>query len=102
MSCTASPGMSRGSANTIALAISSEGIATTSRRARYRLNTRGSPRGASAIQPGGHQPTAVVVAEVRAVVLERAVRQRRVHRPDRRRVVHLLRQITLSVVNQLA
>src|SRR5689334_21752192 len=67
MSWTASPGIRRGSVNTITDVIRSEGIAITSRRARYRLST------ASAIQPGRRQAAAVVVADVRRVVLQRAV-----------------------------
>src|SRR5689334_2091572 len=95
MSCTASPGIRRGSVKTITEAISSEGIAITSRRARYRLSTR------SAIQPGRHEPSAVVVAEVRGVVLQRAVRHRGVHPADRGRVVDLLREVALDLVDQL-
>src|SRR5215831_15422183 len=73
MSCTASPGMRRGSVKTIAVAITSEGTATSNRRARYRLSTPASSPPASAIQPGGREPPAEIVAEVGAVVLQRAL-----------------------------
>src|SRR5882672_5946652 len=78
MSCTASPGISRGSVKTMAVAISSEGTATRRRRTRYRRSTAPAPV-ASAFEPGGHQPAAVVVAEARRVVLQRALPDADVH-----------------------
>src|SRR5262249_42813623 len=90
MSCTASPGMSRGRLKTTSDAISSDGSATSTRRTRYRRSTR------SALQPGGEQPAAVIVAEIRAVVLERAVPHCDVDAGIRRDVVLLLGQITLD------
>src|SRR5512138_3024971 len=101
MSCTASPGMRRGSVNTMALAISSEGMATSSRRARYRLSTPASSPRISAIQPGGREPPAEVVAEVRAVVLQRALPHRDAEAGMDRDVVLLRGQMALHGVDQL-
>src|SRR5881397_2190391 len=102
MSCTASPGISRGSVKTIALAMSSEGTATSNLRARYRLSTPAwSPR-ASAIQPGGHEAAAVVVAEARRVVLEGAFPYADVDAGRHLHVVLLLGQMALDVEDDLA
>src|SRR5712664_771995 len=102
MSCTASPGISRGSVKTMAVAISSEGTATSNLRARYRLSTSWSSPRASALEPRRDEPTAVVVAEVGPVVLQRTVPHRGVHLSHRRRVVDLLGEIALDVVDDLA
>src|SRR6185503_13073802 len=114
MSWTASPGMRRGSAKTTREAISSEGTAITSRVRTYRFSMgagRAAPSGrrpgpaaapALAVQPRGHQPPAVVVADVRSVVLERGVPDRDVHAGVRRDVVLLLGQVALDLVDDLA
>src|SRR5207248_2807941 len=60
---TTSPGMSRGSVNTMSDAISSDGMATTSRFARYRLSIGGW----LPVEPRGDEPPAIVVADVRDV-----------------------------------
>src|SRR5512145_2541349 len=122
MSWTTSPGMSRGSVKTIIVAISSDGTATSSRVAKYRLSTSGPPERASRlartrremgglgghfgaphlpIQPGGHQPPAVVVAQIGAVVLQRVVPHRDVHARRRLNVVLLLGQVALDVEDHL-
>src|SRR5688572_22283714 len=93
MSWTASPGIRRGSVNTINDAISSDGIAMSSRLARYRLSTP-----VSAVQPGRQQPRAVVVAEVGAVVLERALPDRDVDSRRHLHVVLLLGEVPLDIV----
>src|SRR5262245_8673725 len=101
MSCTASPGMRRGRVNTIAVAISSEGTATSNRRARYRLSTpASSPRG-SAIQPCRREAAAEIVAEVRAVVLQRALPHRDAEPRMNRDVVLLRGEMALHGVDQL-
>src|SRR5689334_12862161 len=96
MSWTASPGIRRGSVNTITDAMISDGMATSSRRARYRFSTD------SAVEPGGRQPPSVVVAEIGSVVLEGAVPDGRIGLRDRGDVVHLLGQVALDLVNELA
>src|SRR5437879_2998766 len=97
MSWTASPGMSRGSVKTISEAISSDGIATSTRFATYRFsNAR------LAVEPGRQQAAAVVVAHVRSVVLERAFPDGDVHAGRHLHVVLLLGQVALDVVDQLA
>src|SRR2546428_6726779 len=96
MRLTTSPGMSRGSAKTISDAMSSDGTATSRRLARYRRST------ASAVEPGCGQSSAVVVAEVGAVVLERAVPDGGVGGRRELHVVLLIRQVALDVVDQLA
>src|SRR5438309_1896312 len=97
MSWTASPGISRGSVKTISEAISSDGIATSSRFATYRFrNAR------LAVEPGRRQAAAVVVAHVRSVVLERAFPDGDVHAGRHLHVVLLLGQVALDVVDQLA
>src|SRR2546422_10770208 len=101
MSCTASPGISRGSVKTMAVAISSEGTATRRRRTRYRRSTAPAPV-ASAFEPGGHQPAAVVVAEARRVVLQRALPDADVHARGHLHVVLLLGQMALDVEDDLA
>src|SRR5437016_5434338 len=102
MSCTASPGISRGSVKTMTVAISSEGTATSNLRARYRLSTSWwSPR-VSALEPRRDEPAAVVVAEVGPVVLQRTVPYRGVHLSHRRRVVDLPGEIALDVLDDLA
>src|SRR5467141_58920 len=102
MSCTASPGISRGSVNTMAVAISSEGTATTSRRTRYRLSTPSPRPRTSPVEPCREEAAAVVVAEVRPVILQRAVPHRGIDLPDRGRVVNLPGEIALDVVDDLA
>ena len=57
---TTSPGISRGRVKTISDAISSDGIATTNRFARYRLSIGA----VLPFEPGRHQAAAVVVAEL--------------------------------------
>src|SRR6266705_2713566 len=96
MRLTTSPGMRRGSAKTISDAIRNDGIATSRRLARYRWST------VSAIEPGCDQSPAVVEAEVRAVVLQRAVPDGGVRRGAERHVVLLVGQVALDVVDQLA
>src|SRR5207247_3493062 len=93
---TTSPGMSRGSVKTISDAISSDGIATSRRLARYRRST------VSAVEPGRDQPPTVVEAEVRAVIFQRAVPDRGVRRGAERHVVLLVSQVALDVVDHLA
>src|SRR5882672_4165699 len=102
MSCTASPGISRGSVKTMAVAISSEGTATSNLRARYRLSTSWSSPRFSALEPRRDEPAAVVVAEVGPVVLQRALPDGRVDLRDGGRVVGLLRQIPLDLLDQVA
>src|SRR5688500_9001480 len=96
MSCTTSPGMSRGSEKTMSDAITSDGIATISRRRTY-FFTR-----SLFVEPGDHEAAAVVVADVRAEVLH--VRHPGPDRAHRRavRVVHLLRGVALDLEDQLA
>src|SRR5688572_26636119 len=96
ISCTASPGIRRGSVNTIIDAMSSDGSAIRSRRARYLLST------VSAVQPGCHEPPAVIVADVGGVVLDRGVPDADVNTRRQLHVVLLLRQVALQVVDDLA
>src|SRR4029453_9250431 len=101
MSWTTSPGSSRGSENTITDAISSDGIATRSRRSTYFFTKLdGLPR--LLVQPGGHQAPAVVVADIGPEVLD--VRHPRRHRAHRGAVgvVDLLGDEALDVVDDLA
>src|SRR5882762_9727056 len=107
ISTTTSPGISRGSVKTISDAISSEGIAMSSRFARYRLSTGRRPRGAPApasrpVQPRGGQPPAEIVAEVRRVVLQRALPRRDAEPRVDLDVVLLLREVALDLVDELA
>src|SRR5882724_12174628 len=102
MSCTASPGISRGSVKTMAVAISSEGTATSSRRARYRLSTPPASPRASAVEPCGGQPPAEVVTQVGAVVLQRALPHRDAEPGVDRDVVLLSGQVALERVDDLA
>src|SRR5688572_15596268 len=96
ISCTASPGIRRGSVNTIIDAMSSDGSAISSRRARYRLST------GSAVQPGRHEPTAVVVADVRAVILQRRIPDADVRRRWHLHIELLFREVALQLVDDLA
>src|SRR6185295_3366795 len=93
MSWTASPGMRRGSVNTMSEAISNDGIAISNRLTTYRLSTRPPrawPRYDLAIEPGRQQAPAVVVSEVGSVVLQGAFPDGDVHAGRRRDVVLLL------------
>src|SRR5689334_17460506 len=94
MSCTASPGISRGSVKTMNEAMSNDGTATTRRRARYRLST-------SAIEPGRHEASPVVVAEARRVVLQRVLPDADVLARRHLDVVLLAGQVPLDVENDL-
>src|SRR5262249_24575014 len=89
------PGIRRGRLKTTSDAISSDGSATSTRRARYRRSTR------SALQPGGEKPAAVIVAEIGAVVLKRAVPHRDVDAGIRRDVVLLPGEVPLDLRDQL-
>src|SRR5437660_7777909 len=84
MSWTTSPGIRRGRVNTMSEAISSDGTATRRRRRTY-LRMRALDAAASEsrllVDPGGHQPPAIVEAVVRHVVLD--VRVPRREDPDR-------------------
>src|SRR5712692_8661017 len=77
MSCTTSPGMRRGRTNTMSDAIKSDGTATTRRWRMYvRMAKLGRcARGRSGpvfllVDPGRHEPAAVVEAVIRHVVLD--------------------------------
>src|SRR5258705_1498477 len=96
MSCTASPGSSRGRVRTMSEAMISEGIATTSRLRRYRLST------GSAIEPGREQTAAPVVAEIGHVVLEGAVPDADVDAGGCVDVVLLVGGVALDLVEHLA
>src|SRR5215470_1063801 len=69
-------------------------------RASSRRRVRGTMP-SSPLEPGGDEPATVVVTEIRAIVLERAVRDGRVDLAHRRRVVHLLREVALQLVDDL-
>src|SRR5258706_2770165 len=96
--------MSRGSVKTMSDAISSDGIATTNRFARYRLSTVRPAASAvpSPIQPRRHQAAAVVVPDVWSVVLQRGVPHADVHARRDGDVVLLLREVALDLVHDLA
>src|SRR6185436_9876094 len=96
MSCTASPGSSRGRVKTMSEAMISEGIATTSRLRRYRLST------GSAVEPGREQTAAPVVAEIGHVVLEGAVPHPDVDAGGRVDVVLLVSGVALDLVEHLS
>src|SRR6266545_1552399 len=100
MSWTTSPGRSRGSENTITDAISSDGIATRSRRRTYFFTKLdGLPR--LLVQPSGHQATAVVVADIRPEVLHiRLPGRHRAHR-GAEQDIGLLRHVALDVVDDV-
>src|SRR5215510_3167399 len=51
--------------------------------------------GASAVEPRGHEPPAVVIAEIRSIVLQRALPDRHVDARRRMHVVLLRGQIAL-------
>src|SRR5215471_16195264 len=100
MSCTTSPGRSRGSVNTISDAIRSDGIATRRRWATY-FFTRIRPR-ALLVQPRAHEAPAVVVADVGPEILDIGhPRRYRAHR-SAEGVVDLLRGVALDVEHQVA
>src|SRR5262245_14430904 len=101
MSWTTSPGIRRGSVKTITDAMISEGMATSSRLKKYRLNTSAPSPPRLPFQPGRHQPATVVVAHVRGVVPERAVPDSDVDLGGHLYVVLLLGQVALDVVNDL-
>src|SRR6266446_413462 len=109
MSWTTSPGMRRGRTKTIREAIRSDGRATTRRRRMYvRMAQRGRGAGTAAaarlvllVDPGGHEPAAVVEAVVRHVVLDVGLPGR----DDLDRAVHaevgLLGHVALDVEDDL-
>src|SRR4030095_1138842 len=99
MSWTTSPGRSRGSENTITDAISSDGIATSRRRRTYFFTPRGAPR--LLVQPGGHPPARVIVADVGAEVLHIGLpRRHRAHR-GAEQDIGLLGHVALDVVDDV-
>src|SRR5438105_3134219 len=90
--------MRRGSVNTMSEAISSDGIATNIRLTRYLFSTRDP----LAVEPRRRHSAADVVAEIRRVILQRAVPHRDVDLRRRRHVVLLLGEIALDVEDHLA